>query len=157
MSTETEPDNKPDQDVQREVSSKTFTQEQLDAIISQRLSKERERFAGFDELKSKAGKFDELQEEGRSEQEKMTERLTAAEQRAASAELGLLRQEVAAAKGLPVSWARRLVGATREELEADAAEMVKAPLADVSIDGGARSTTQKLDMNALLRGASGRA
>lgn len=53
-----------------------------------------------------------------------SEKRAAAEQRAADAELKALRLEVGAEKGLKPSQIKRLVGATREELEADADELL---------------------------------
>lgn len=53
------------------------------------------------------------------------EKRAAAEQRAADAELRATRLEVAHEKGLTPAQAKRLVGATREELEADADEVLR--------------------------------
>ena len=64
-------------------------------------------------------------EADRAEAEKSeAEKRTAAEKRAEEAELRALRLEVATDKGLPPKLAKRLVGATREELEADADELL---------------------------------
>lgn len=61
----------------------------------------------------------------KSEIDKAKERAAAAEKKAADAELRAARLEVAAAKGLSPAMAKRLVGSTVEELEADAAELLK--------------------------------
>lgn len=53
------------------------------------------------------------------------EKRAAAEQRAADAELRATRLEVAHAKGLTPTQAKRLVGTTKEELEADADEILR--------------------------------
>lgn len=53
------------------------------------------------------------------------EKRAAAEQRAVDAELRATRLEVAHAKGLTPAQAKRLNGATREELEADADEVLR--------------------------------
>lgn len=53
------------------------------------------------------------------------EKRAAAEQRATDAELRATRLEVAHAKGLTPAQAKRLVGATKEELEADADEILR--------------------------------
>jgi hypothetical protein len=53
------------------------------------------------------------------------EKRAAAEQRAADAELRATRLEVAHEKGLTPAQAKRLVGATKEELEADADEILR--------------------------------
>jgi hypothetical protein len=53
------------------------------------------------------------------------EKRAAAEQRAVDAEMRATRLEVAHEKGLTPAQAKRLVGATREELEADADEILR--------------------------------
>lgn len=67
----------------------------------------------------------ELRDRDKSESEKLTDRITEAEQRAARAEQALMRAEVASAKGLSAAQAKRLSGDTREELEADADELLE--------------------------------
>jgi hypothetical protein len=54
-----------------------------------------------------------------------TEKRTAAEDRAAKAELRVLRLEVAHEKGLTPTQSKRLVGDNREDLEADADEILR--------------------------------
>lgn len=68
----------------------------------------------------------EFENAGKSEVEKLTERVTAAEQAAGTASSEAARLRVALAKGLTESQAKRLVGSTVEELEADAEELLKA-------------------------------
>lgn len=60
-------------------SEKTFTQAELDAIVTERLSREKKKYEGFDELREKAKKFDEIEEANKSELEKATERAKALE------------------------------------------------------------------------------
>lgn len=73
----------------------------------------------------------ELAKYRKAEQEKAeadkteAEKRAAAEQRAADAELRATRLEVAHAKGLTPAQAKRLVGTTKEELEADADEILR--------------------------------
>lgn len=62
----------------------------------------------------------------KSELQKLTDRLTTAETKAQEAEARALRLEIAHEKGLTPSQAKRLVGGTREELEADADELLEA-------------------------------
>lgn len=62
----------------------------------------------------------EIEDKDKSDSDKAAEKLAAAEARATEAESKLLRTEVAAAKGLSPAQAMRLVGTTKEELEADA-------------------------------------
>jgi len=71
------------------------------------------------------GKLKELDDKDKSETEKLADRLAAAEKRADEADARVIRAEVAAAKGLTPAQAKRLTGSTREELEADAAELLE--------------------------------
>ncbi len=67
----------------------------------------------------------EFENAGKSEVEKLAERVTAAEQAAGTATSEAARLRVALAKGLTEAQAKRLVGSTLEELEADADELLK--------------------------------
>ncbi|MFP3990658.1 hypothetical protein U9R90_24975 [Streptomyces sp. E11-3] len=80
--------------------------------------------ARLKELEPLAAKAKQLEDSKKSESEKLTEKLTAAEKRAAASEERALRLEVATAKGLTPAQAKRLVGASKEELEADADELL---------------------------------
>lgn len=88
----------------------------------------------------------EFQDRDKSEAEKVAERAQSAETRAAEAESKALRLEVAFEKGLTPAQAKRLVGQTREELEADADELLETfkpaetPKPDVDLDLGTRTT-----------------
>lgn len=57
-----------------EQNEKTFTQEEVNEFVESRLAKERKKYADYDMLKEKAGKYDEQQNEGESELQKATER-----------------------------------------------------------------------------------
>lgn len=105
---------------------RTLTQADIDRIVEDRLKRERAKFSDYDELKAKADKLAEIENANRSEAEKAAEKAAAAEKRAADAEARALRLEIAAEKGLTAAQAKRLVGATREELEADASEILEA-------------------------------
>ena len=61
----------------------------------------------------------------KTEAQKAADAAKAAEDRATAAELRALRLEVAHNKGLTPAQAKRLVGTTREELEADADEILR--------------------------------
>lgn len=78
-------------------------------------------------------KLKEYEDRDKSELEKLTESQAAAERRAAEAEMRATRLEVAAEKGLTPAQAKRLVGATRDELVADAEEILRDfPTVDAS-------------------------
>lgn len=64
----------------------------------------------------------ELEDRDKSEMQKATDRVTAAEARAEAAETRAMRIEVALDAGLTVAQAKRLSGTSRAELEADAKE-----------------------------------
>ncbi len=68
----------------------------------------------------------EFEDRDKSDSELLTEKLTAAEQRAATAEREAMRLQVAHARGLTPAQAKRLVGDTIEELETDADEILAA-------------------------------
>jgi hypothetical protein len=102
------------------------SQDDLDRIITKRLARERERFGDYEALKDKASKFDQLEDDKKSEIQKASDRATQAETRASDAELRALRLEVAMDKGLTPTQAKRLVGKTKEELEADADELIES-------------------------------
>jgi hypothetical protein len=109
---------------------KTFTQEEFDAALRDAVTAEvektaakiraeerrkvSERFADYDDLKAKA--------EGATTLE---DRVAEIERQAQESEARAMRAEVANAKGLTPTQAKRLVGATREQLEADADELIK--------------------------------
>jgi len=73
-----------------------------------------------------AAKLAEIENAGKSELQRLQEQAEQATKRAEAAEASALRHEIAAAKGLTPAQAKRLVGATREELEADADEILEA-------------------------------
>ena len=57
-----------------ESEQKTFTQDELNAILNDRLKREREKHADYAALKEKAEKLDKLEEASKSEIQKMTEK-----------------------------------------------------------------------------------
>lgn len=71
-----------------------------------------------------AEKLQEIEEAKKSEQEKLTEAKEAAAKEAADAKREAARLRVALSKGLTETQAKRLVGDTVEELEADADELL---------------------------------
>ena len=101
------------------------TQDELNRIVAERVARERGKYADYNDLKAKAAKFDEIDAQSKSEVEKATEKAAAIERERDQAQARLNRLEVALEKGLSPSQAKRLVGDTREELEADADELLK--------------------------------
>lgn len=105
-----------------EATEQRFTQADIDAAVEKVAAKIRaderrkvsEKFADYEELKARA--------EGAKSIE---DRVAEIERQAKASEERALRAEVANAKGLTPNQAKRLVGATREELEADADDLLK--------------------------------
>jgi len=91
-----------------------------------------------------AAKLKEFEDRDKSESEKAAERAAAAEKRVAELEAQATRLEVAFENGLTPAQAKRLVGSTREELEADAKELLATfkPASDES----AEKVTDSLDL-----------
>lgn len=77
-----------------------------------------------DPLKELLTKLGQSQDPGTDPAKALQDRIAAMERKAAEAESRALRAEVAQAKGLTAAQARRLQGSTREELEADADDLL---------------------------------
>ena len=86
---------------------KTFNQSELDAIISDRLKREREKYADYDALKEKATRLDEIEEASKTELQKATERAERLEseltQMKKAEEIRQIRDKVATTTGVPAS------------------------------------------------------
>lgn len=78
------------------------------------------------ELEPLAKRAKEIEDEQKSESEKQTEARTAAEKQAVSAGQEASRLRVALKKGLTEVQAKRLIGESEEELEADADELLES-------------------------------
>jgi hypothetical protein len=76
------------------------------------------------ELEAKAERLDKLEESSKTEAQRLADQQRSLEDRAAKADSEAARLRVALRKGLTETQARRLVGATDEELEADADELL---------------------------------
>lgn len=92
-------------------------------------------------------KLKEFEDRDKTELERLTERAEAAERAAAATEVKALRLEVAAEQGLTPAQAKRLVGESREELEADAKELLATfKPAATEDDSTTESVTDSLDL-----------
>lgn len=101
--------------------TRSFSQAELDAILGERLSREKEKYADYDELKRKAGLYDAAQEAGKTELQKAQETATKYK-----TQLDALQQEISARNardkvsaetGVPASL---LTGKTEEECKTQA-------------------------------------
>ena len=111
------------------------SQEALDKIIGQRLAREKnktaEQYADYDQLKADAAELARIRDGEKTELQKLQEQLAAetaarekAEQTAAAAAAAQLRIDRATAKGLPAALAKKLVGTTADELDAEIDELL---------------------------------
>lgn len=98
-------------------SEKTFTQADVDRIVTKRLSD----FADYDELKAKAEKYDEAEEANKSELQKALDKAnklqTELDDLRTQNTIRQVRDEVSQTTGVP---ATLLTGSTKEECEAQA-------------------------------------
>lgn len=114
------------------VETKTFTQEELDRIINERLERERKKYADYNDLKKAAEELQKIKESQMTEQEKLQAKLAEYERTMADKELELaslkaeqIKTKVLTEMGLPLSWSSRIFGTTEEEIKADAEELKK--------------------------------
>ena len=105
---------------------RTFTQAEMNAIISDRLTRERSKYADYDDLKAKAAQFDAAQEAGKTELQKANEKAAKLQAQldtlTKANTLRELRSKVAAATGVP---AELLSGDTEEACTAQAQAILK--------------------------------
>lgn len=133
----------------KEVETKTFTQEEVNGIVNDRLARERKKYEGIDleALKSKAAKFDEMEEANKTELEKANERANALQAKLDGIQkekkLSEMRSKVAQEIGVP---ANLLNGSSEDECR-EQAEAIKAfavPSGYPSVrDGGEPQTMSK--------------
>lgn len=111
---------------------KAFTQAEVDAIVRDRLKREREhtatKYGDYEDLKRAAADADK----SKTQLDKLSEQIGELTSRAERAEAATTRAKIVAAKKLPPQLAKRLQGKTEEELSADADEL----LADWKAAGG---------------------
>lgn len=105
---------------------RTFTQAEMNAIISDRLSRERSKYADYDDLKAKAQQFDAAQEAGKTELQKANEKAAKLQAQLdalnSANTLREVRAKVSAATGVP---ADLLSGDTEEACTAQAQAILK--------------------------------
>ena len=100
---------------------RTFTQAELDAILSDRISRERAKYADYDTMKEKAAKFDASEEASKSELQKAQERAQALQLQidtmTKADNIRKIREQVAKETGVP---ANLLYGEDEESCKAQA-------------------------------------
>lgn len=111
---------------EHETVPKTFTQEEVDKLVEDRIWRERDKFKDYDVLKEKAAKFDEIEEAGKTELQKANEKNAALEAELTSlknaASVRSIREKVSQETGVPI---HLLHGEDEESCTAEANEIVK--------------------------------
>lgn len=128
---------------------KTFTQDDVNRIVEDRLKREREKYADYAVLKEKSEKLDAMEEASKTELQKAVERANALESELndykKANEVREIREKVAKETGIP---ANLLKGSTEEECKEEAqaiAEFAKPNAYPQVKDGGeVTNTTSKL-------------
>lgn len=110
---------------ENQTEEKTFTQAELNAIVQDRIARERSKYENFEELKKKAQRLDQIEEESKTELQKATERADSLQaeldQLKKADSVRTLREEVSKETGVP---ANLLHGSTKEECEAQAKDIL---------------------------------
>lgn len=105
---------------------KTFTQEEVNEIIAERLKRDRKERSDYEELKQKAAKLDEIEEANKTELQKANERADGLQKELdalkSAQTLREIRDKVSSETGIPVNL---LTGGTEEECRTQA-ESIKA-------------------------------
>lgn len=108
-----------------EQETRTFTQDELNAIVEDRLARDRKKYADYEELKGKALQFDELQESQKTELQKATEKAAALESEINALKeantLRDLRDKVATELQIPSSL---LTATTEDDMRKQASEIL---------------------------------
>lgn len=109
-----------------EQNERTFTQAEVDNVISERLKRERSKYSDYEELKAKAEKFDEIEEANKTELQKATERANELETKLKGLEkaneIRSIRDKVAKETGVPVDL---LTGEDEESCSAQAKSILE--------------------------------
>ena len=105
-------------------------QAELNAIIKQRVDRERAKFADYNDLKTKAAELDQIKRANQTEAEKTNERIASLEQELTATKTSALRSRIQAKHGISDEDAELFLTATDEETLAKQAERLAAREAD---------------------------
>lgn len=108
--------------VDRDEFAAITSQEELDQRIGQRLARERDKFADYDQIKQKAAEYDAAQEAAKTELQREQEARATLEQKIADLETSTLRATLAADSGVPPEL---VAGASEDEMKASIAKLIE--------------------------------
>lgn len=101
--------------------AKTFTQDDVNKIVQERVAKEKAKYEGFEEMKSKAAEYERLQEANKSDLQKAEDKASKLEKELAgykkAEQMRQIKASVSEKTGIPE---RLLTGETEEACEAQA-------------------------------------
>lgn len=110
---------------QTEGQQDNFTQEQVNAIVRDRLAKERAKYADYNDLKTKAAEYDKQQEASKTELQKAQEKSEALEKELADMKtkekVRGIREQVSEKTGVPTNL---LTGSTEEDCQKQAEDIL---------------------------------
>lgn len=110
---------------------RTFTQAEMDAIIGDRLKRERAKYADYDDVKAKAAQFDAAQEAAKSDLEKAVEERDKLRAQLEQLESERTRQQqvaqAAAAHGVDAALLARMAGDVEENAQFLQQQMAAVP------------------------------
>ena len=105
---------------------KTFTQDEVNSIVKERLERAKSQFSDYDTLKAKASKYDELEEANKTELQKSNDKAASLEAELnalkSANELREIRERVANDTGVPIN----LLTAETEEACKEQADAILA-------------------------------
>lgn len=123
-----------------EQAERTFTQAEMEAIIGERLKRERSKYADYAEVKAKAAKFDEAEQANKSELQKAVEERdklrTELEKLQAEAARAEQVAKVAAEQGVDAALLSRMAGDVEENAAFLKKQLENKPKYEAVHDGG---------------------
>lgn len=109
-----------------EGTAENFTQEQVDAIVKDRLAREREKYKDYNDLKNKAAEYDKQQEANKTELQKSQDKVAALEKELSGMKeqekVRSIRSKVSEKTGVP---SNLLTGSDEDSCKAQAEAILK--------------------------------
>ena len=126
--TNTNPQNAGENGTTPPAGERTFTQAQVDAIVAERLGREKAKFADYDTIKAKADKYDAAEEANKTELQKAVDKAAKLQKQLddikRSQEQTALRAKVAADMKLPAGLTEFLTAADEDGCKAQAQKLL---------------------------------
>lgn len=135
---------------------KTYTQDEINKIVQDRVARERAKYEGYEDFKEKAAKFDEMEEANKTELQKAQEKVAEYEKKINAMEkeknIHEMHTKVAQEKGIPVDL---LTGETEEACNAQADAIKNYATQSIGYpavkDGGEPTSSHKVSTQELFK------